>query len=225
MPVLKAAILVSLIIGFFHRLSELNKQRQALKSEEVRFQATKLVNFDKEKLSWYRDSIDVGALYAKKDRSLYLLDSVVNTQIFKDAVLKADFSNTNGLTNEEIYQEFISPKYTQIRGHLILEIDTTKKWNVRYQRRKHPSIGYDNRRGDSTVHTVQVQLVRYLTVEDYAEHIAHEYCHMIGFVHPNKKLKSVPYGIQYIIEDLLTKKTASQKLQLLSKYLAIRKNN
>lgn len=173
---------------------------------EIHFKATRLVNFDKPKISVLNEPIDIAALITKKDKALYLLDSVVNLPKFKTAIKNIKFTHTNNKTNEEIYNLFVSndPKIKFIREHLILTIDTTYLWNVTYQRGRHPSIGYDNSRGDSIVHTVQVQLVKKLTAQDYAAHIAHEYCHMIGFVHPRPgKWESVPYGIQHTIENML----------------------
>jgi hypothetical protein len=179
--------------------------------ENVKFIATNLVNFDNSKLSWLNEPINVDSLKWKKDRALFLLDSVVNLSVFKQEVIKGYYTHTNGLSNEQIFEEFMSPKYKNIREHLTLVIDTTWRWNVKYQRRRHPSIGYDNEVGDSIVHTVQVQLVKYLTPEDYAEHIAHEYCHMIGFAHRRpRKWQGVPYGIQHVIEKLLTEKSISR---------------
>jgi|GEM_PF-5404468 len=171
---------------------------------EVRFIATTLVNFNQTKLSWQDELIKVDSLQWKKDRALFLLDSAVALPAFKQACLNEKFTHKNGLTNEGIYEAFVSPAYQSIREHLILVIDTSYEWNVTYQQGFHPSIGYDNSVGDSTVHTVQIQLIKYLSPEDYAAHIAHEYCHMIGFSHPwLGKWKAVPYGIQHIIEGLL----------------------
>lgn len=173
---------------------------------QVRFIATTLVNFNQTKLSWQDEPINVDSLQWKKDRALFLLDSVVALPAFRQGCLDENFTHKNGLTNEGIYQAFISPQYQSIREHLTLVIDTTYVWNVTYQHRRHPSIGYDNTVGDSTVHTVQVQLAKYLSPEDYAAHIAHEYCHMIGFSHNGLgKWKGVPYGIQHIIERLLAR--------------------
>lgn len=193
-------------------LAEDTLQNNRPTSANVRFIATNLINFDQPKLSWQNhESINIDSLKWKKDRALFLLDSVVNLQKFEQEVSNAHFTYTNGLSSDSIYKEFVSPKYQTIREHLTLIIDTTREWNVKYQHRLHPSIGYDNKVGDSTVHTVQVQLVKYLSPEDYAEHIAHEYCHMIGFAHPGlRKSQSVPYGIQYIVEKILTGKITQQ---------------
>jgi hypothetical protein len=173
---------------------------------QARFYASVLINFNKKNLSWGdRSSIDVDSLTLKKNRALSLLDSIVNLYAFRENVLNGSYSHTNGLNNEQIFEEFFGNKHKNIREHLTLAIDTSWLWNVKYQNRKHPSIGYDNAAGDSIVHTVQVQLVKYLSPEDYAAHIAHEYCHMIGFSHPNpNKWQGVPYGIQHIVERMLT---------------------
>ena len=170
------------------------------------FMATHLINFDLKKIQSTHESIDVEALIKKKDRALFLLDSVVNTEDFKNAVIHGNFTHRNGMSNEQIYDSFVSQSISKrnIREHLTLEIDTTYEWNVTNQKGPHPSVGYDNNPGDSTVNTVQVQLLKELSAEDYAAHIAHEYCHMIGFSHPwPGKWKGVPYCIQHIIENLL----------------------
>lgn len=194
---------------FFVSNSFAQNSDATLIQEDVKFIASNLINFNQTKLSWQNKSINIDSLKWKKDRALYLLDSIVNLPIFKVKISEGHYTHTQGLSNEEIFEKFVSPKYKNIREHLILVIDTSWTWNVKYQRGKHPSIGYDNRAGDSTVHTVQVQLVKFLTPEDYAEHIAHEYCHMIGFSHPKPgKWRAVPYGIQRIIGKLLQEKIA-----------------
>jgi hypothetical protein len=176
-----------------------------IENHKVHFIASSLINFNQKKLSWgTREPINIDSLMHKKDRALFLLDSIVNTSRFRDLIINRSFTHTRNLSNEEIYQEFINPKYKSIRENLILAIDTSYLWNVTYQNRRHPSIGYDNSVGDSTVNTVQIQLVKYLSPEDYAAHIAHEYCHMIGFSHSGfGKWRGVPYGIQHIVEKML----------------------
>jgi len=178
--------------------------------DRINFVATHLINFDQTKILSTGEPIDTAALIKKKDLALQLLDSIVNTPRFKEEVLNGHFTHKKGMTNLQIYNLFMSnsPEIKNIRQHLTLEIDTTYLWNVTYQQGSHPSIGYDNQPGDSLVHTVQVQLIKNLSVGDYAAHIAHEYCHMIGFTHPWPwKYRGVPYGIQDIISDMLNIKS------------------
>lgn len=170
----------------------------------VHFAVDTLINFERTTSKWLKDSIDVPKLLRKKDRALFLLDSVVNSPGFRDRVLKKTFKDCE-LSSSDVYTKFMSNDSASdyLRTHLRLSIDISWLWNRWYQKGNRVSIGYDNEPGDPTVNTVQVHIVNTLSAGEYAAHIAHEYCHMIGFFHKNKSEDDVPYGIQHIIEDML----------------------
>src|ERR1700750_2181685 len=71
-----------------------DKTNAELDTSRVHFIATHYINFDKTRTSWGRKPINIQALNSKKDRALFLLDSIVNTPQFADSVANFHFSNT-----------------------------------------------------------------------------------------------------------------------------------
>lgn len=75
-------------------------------------------------------------------------------------------------------------------------------------------VGF-KRSGDPTIHTYE-KFVKTMSLERYAAHIIHEYCHIIGFSHSssrkNDKFRdcySVPYAIHKMLKKLLLGASAS----------------
>jgi hypothetical protein len=138
-----------------------------------------------------------------------ILEVVVNSQEFKDAILshvwagKVQFADNGGLTNKQIYEVIISGKEV-----LQPEIDYEWDFDVRlYSKRLSKVIGYTY--PNITYINSNLKFIRPMTIEEVAGHMAHEYCHKLGFGHDFKLTKkrpySVPYAVGYIIRDIAEK--------------------
>lgn len=140
--------------------------------------------------------------------ALQLVDSVINTQEFKEGILKAKFARNNNLSNTEILSLFLSgqevyQKKANDTMDLILET---------YPDQKGDNIGttYSSTRIVSS----EAYILRN-GARCYAAHIIHEYCHTIGvektgFQHRHKVLskkqrKEKCQSVPYVIGDLSRK--------------------
>lgn len=135
-----------------------------------------------------------------------LIKEVIATQEFKDKVLgytykgKRQFSDNNGLTNEQIYQKILegSEKFTPGKDN---QMDLFLK---SYSDKGSTTVGYTYK----TVKQVWMN-TKYLSM--YPAHkittnMVHEWLHKIGFTHDvdktAKRPHSVPYAVGYIVRDL-----------------------
>jgi hypothetical protein len=140
--------------------------------------------------------------------ALPLIDSVINTQAFRDGILKARFVNARGVSNTEIYEMYVSGKEVKSNA----ANDTMDLYLETYPDQNGDNIGttYGSRRIVSSQ-----AYIRRNGARCYAAHLIHEYTHTIGigttgFGHRHRvlsrrqrreKCQSVPY----IIGDLARK--------------------
>lgn len=129
-------------------------------------------------------------------RCLSLLERIINTNEFKEEVLKANFKKTEGYNNNEIYKMIMEGRESldeipdsEIDLYLNLSTDNPNELG-------HTSNQRDVYTGTQTFNDMEDW--------EYAGHVAHEYCHTLGFTHaffpwPGRD-KTVPYAIGYIVE-------------------------
>lgn len=140
--------------------------------------------------------------------ALPLIDSVLNAPAFKEGILIARFVNTQGLTNEEIWNLIATGREVYngtANGAVDLILET-------YPDQNGNNIGTTY--GSKRIVSSEAYILRN-GAKCYAAHLIHEYCHTIGkgtigFGHRHKvlnkkqrreKCQSVPY----IIGDLARK--------------------
>ncbi len=146
-------------------------------------------------------------------KAVFLIDSIVNTAGFRNAVLAAQFVNTKGCTNEEI-------RFLFLKGHEVFkpfDNDT-----LEFELSVYPDQNGDNI--GTTYHSKRIETSEKFILKNgakcYAAHLIHEYCHTIGYdglgfahIHntsngrKQEKCSSVPYVMGEIARRLLNSKT------------------
>lgn len=130
---------------------------------------------------------------------------VLNSVEFRWAVLQAKFTETNGLTNKEIYDLIISGADKDREPDFMLDI-YVHSYQKKNRVKKNRVLGYTymstyktwiNRRYLADLDPKRPDDVRHL-----AGHIAHEAMHNMGFMHNHDKYSSVPYVIGRIVRNL-----------------------
>lgn len=137
---------------------------------------------------------------SKLSAAVGILEAVINTQQFKDAVLNYDFIDTNGLTNQQIYDVFMLGKesYKPIENYTLdFKIEMYYKYFT-------SAIAYTYPNGDTIY--FNRKFFKNMSPLSIAGTLAHEICHKFGFGHtfhntPTRH-RSVPYAIGYIVSDL-----------------------
>jgi hypothetical protein len=140
---------------------------------------------------------------------------VINSKVFKTAVLKTKFEDDQGLTPKQIYEKIIGAKesYANDRDGVIdlrmrlITLEDGTEINKKCNRIKDPVVGRDGGK-TGVMNTCPNWVERRVAKKDtaaMARHIAHEYMHRFGFKHPGVNLKSVPYKIGGIVQDLAKK--------------------
>lgn len=145
---------------------------------------------------------------AKVKKAIAAIKAVIGTDEFKERVLNfryngsKKFNNNNGLTNAQIYKKILqgSEKLTPgIDGEMDLFLETYyTSANV---------IGYTK----PSIKTIFMN-TRYLdqfATNKIAMNLTHEWLHKLGFGHASEATSSrpysVPYGVGYIMRDLVAK--------------------
>ncbi len=130
------------------------------------------------------------------------IEATVNSPEFKDKVLnftydgKKQFNWNEGMSNEQIYELFMSGKET-LNGiedqEMDFEVELYKpKW---YQSKK--TIGYTM--PSTTRIWCNVNFFNKFTPQDVAGNLVHEWIHKIGFGHSVKMNSTRPYTVPYAI--------------------------
>jgi len=138
----------------------------------------------------------------KYNRAASLLEKVINSEEFKDEVLKAKFSMNENLSNEKIYEKFISGS-TDLQGTK----DSVLNFSIEMYSASGRVVGY------TYAYTTTIFSNRsYFKEASLAEvccNMAHEYCHKIGFA--DKKYRwfidrnAVTYTIGSIVQKIAEK--------------------
>ncbi len=132
---------------------------------------------------------------ATKDEALMvneaveLLNKALSTPLFKGLVLEAKFTETGGLTSEQVYQKLAGSK-------LVANVEMFTG-NFRQNHIWH-TVGLDI--GDGFVYANRYFVKDKKTL---ASLMLHEMCHGLGFSHNGYKPTSVPYTCNRIIEEVM----------------------
>lgn len=144
-----------------------------------------------------------------------LMEKVVNSLEFKDRVInfknnkgQRAFASNKGLTNEQIYEIFMS-------GQETLQPDTVGEMNFflkQYSRWWSKVIGYTS--PDVNLINVNYKFFKNYRPSDVAGNLTHEWVHKIGFDHTSAaEHDSAPYAIGYIMDEMAALVSAG-KLEL-----------
>ncbi len=145
----------------------------------------------------------------KASKSINLLENIINTQEFKEAVLKVPSFSKNKIkrktgnkkySNQEILDLILSGEDLKNPADNIINL------NLDLYNGEKNEIGHTNM-NTLTISTYQ----GYFNKKDiklYAAHLLHEYMHIIGFIHGRfdifgKRYKTVPYRIGKLTYSLL----------------------
>ncbi len=153
---------------------------------------------------------------AKKMKdALALLEAIVNSEEFKDRVVnfknrrgQRAFASNLGLSNEEIYRKFME-------GREELQPQTPGEMNFflkLYEKNNSTVIGYTS----PSVNLIHVnnKYFRAYTLNEVAANLCHEWLHKLGFDHASAaEHDSVPYGIGYVVKELVRKELSRQGLR------------
>ncbi len=148
-----------------------------------------------------------GASLQKLQAAFVVLEEAVNTEEFKERVLnfknskgQRAFASNKGLTNEQIYEQFMEGRET-------LQPETVGEMNFYlrlYHRRWSRVIGFTS----ATTNTISInwRFFRNYEPADVAANLAHEWTHKLGFDHRSaSEYDSAPYAIGYIAGDIARK--------------------
>jgi hypothetical protein len=146
----------------------------------------------------------------KLKEAVKILDSIYNSEVFANAVLKTDFNIGNfGLTNSQILE--------LIRSGADNYKDKPKDYSIDLRVKVfNDYLGYDNfgiTDMNTRITSTHRCYILHNDVKCYISHLAHEYMHEIGFYDERAwafgtKTKSVPYKIGNIIDTLIKNQTA-----------------
>jgi hypothetical protein len=153
----------------------------------------------------------------KAVQSAVLLQSVINTQEFKDKILsfinskrKIEFAENQGLTNIQVYEVLMS-------GQERLRPEKDYEWDFEVNfytgRRFSKVIGFTF--PNITYINCNTRFFNNMDIWEIAGNYAHEYCHKLGFDHVSaKQYDSIPYAVGYIVQELgeeFVKKLATKR--------------
>ena len=151
----------------------------------------------------------------KANEARLLLNKILNSDKFRESILR--FS-TDGLYRfhyrRSLWGKWIDKPYTNQQVYEAITRQPFNRQNLKQQidinlrmlpGGKGKFMGYTNNTTQSEILTYRNWL-KSLTLADYAGHLSHELCHMLGFGHANiptiKIQNSVPFGVVNIIEKL-----------------------
>lgn len=194
-----------LIIILFIQLSYLSVYTQGQPT-------TKVIIHEKINYSEYENFADEAAL---------ILEKVINSDRFKEAILNGKFIRTNNLNNQELYEAIMKANERQGIGgqdYVIdlrvrtLEInDSESRWKKKCEiGSRTGTIGIDGN-GDGVTAICPQRLEYWFKnneVSKLAGHYAHEYTHILGFNHRKKintarwRSKTFVYKVGKIVTDL-----------------------
>jgi hypothetical protein len=153
-------------------------------------------------------------------RAAQLLEDVLNSDEFREEVLKGRFNSTEGLSNLQLYQKVMTAHEEEGPGGQDGVVDLrvrTLRIDSDERRWKKPcdgrTIGVDGA-GTGITAICPQKLTEWATdgrTEYLAAHYAHEYIHMLGFHHNRiPKSKSFVYQVGNIVERLARQRREAQ---------------
>ena len=152
---------------------------------------------------------------AKMQAAFAITERVVNSIEFKDRVInfkntagQRAFRSNKGMTNEEIYEDFMDGRET-------LQQNTPGEMNFflkLYNRPWSRVIGYTS--ADVNLININKRFFKNYQPADVAGNLVHEWTHKLGFDHTSaSEHDSAPYAIGYIAEEMASDVLAG-KLEL-----------
>lgn len=134
-----------------------------------------------------KDATDQEVVMIKK--AFAFLTEVYSSHFFREEILDANFTNTMGLSNYEIFQRLTTSEIT-INVEMF-----TGTWR---QNKVYHTVGYDD--GDEYVHANRYFVQDPITMMSL---MAHETAHALGFHHDSaSEYTSVPYMLNAITEKI-----------------------
>lgn len=125
--------------------------------------------------------------------SIIHVRDVLSSKFFKEEVLSTKFTNTDGFTNEQIYEKFVKSK---------LIVNISMFYGSWWQNHRTKTVGYDVAT-DDYVHANRFFVYRSTVL---ASLIIHELSHALGFHHNSQyEYSSVPYSMNKISESVMKK--------------------
>ena len=148
---------------------------------------------------------------ARVDASFAIIESVLNSEEFKNKVLnyKAGpdgfgYTSNRKMNNTQVY-EFLMSGNELLGGSGTLgemNFDLKRYWSSWFTRKV---IGYTNP-GKSNIIYGNGRKYSGMDAIDIASNVTHEWIHLMGFYHDSAAdHDSVPYAVGYIVEDLARK--------------------
>ena len=168
--------------------------------------------------------------------ALNLLQEAINTTIFKEMLINHTYNGRREfvdnyifrnreriyMTNEEVYEHFMSGSETHApeadhKMNLILEA---------WERKRCTSTVGKTDMVSGRIATYKCWLERFEPY-NYAAHLAHEYCHALGFWHNRRRTASgsVPYAVGKYIEQIAGGLALAKRVQSLSEIEIVAKGN
>ncbi|HXH73933.1 MAG TPA: hypothetical protein VNJ08_03145 [Bacteriovoracaceae bacterium] len=154
----------------------------------------------------------------KMQDAFAVLEQVVNSAEFKNKVInfkntkgERKFASNNGLSNEEIFEQFMEGRET-------LQTNTPGEMNFflkLYNNRWSRVVGWTT--PDTNQININRKFFRNYKANEVAGNLAHEWTHKLGFGHASAaEHDSVPYAVGYIVEEMAAKLITSptQKVAL-----------
>lgn len=133
----------------------------------------------------------------KFKQALYYAEEVMNSQEFKTRFLQMPLVQTNGKTNQQIYEELMSgaDKFNQ-EADGDIDVYITMYYSFRN------TVGYTY---PSTWYTwINRKFFSGFNYADVAGNVVHEYMHNMGYDHKRATDKwSVPYAVGYLVRDMI----------------------
>jgi hypothetical protein len=150
------------------------------------------------------------------DETAKKLEAALNSEKFKAKIIEGNFTETNGLTNQQIYEKILfahevvgaggTDAVVDLRVRTMNRQTDGKKW-MRWCKigSSMKTIGKDG--GNSGVVATCPQWLEFWRnsnmLSDLAGHYAHEYMHLLGFSHFGKKSTSLVYQVGNIISAII----------------------
>lgn len=122
------------------------------------------------------------------------LNRILELPAFKLAVLDAKFTETNGLSNLQVYEKIMEgDQLSPLDKKGVLDIQV-----VLYRKAWSRVVGYTYENGL----TIWVNRKYFGDARSIASNLLHESTHQLGFYHNSVWASSVPYTMNRIVEDL-----------------------
>ena len=140
-------------------------------------------------------------------KAMGLFEKAINSNFFKQSIINHKFKNkrrflyNKGMTNEQIYNSIMLGAETL---NPIQDFEADLYLNLDKSARRGRIIGYTNK-NTNQIFTYE-SWFNDKPVYEYSGHIAHEWCHKLGFEHhknPNyQRQYTVPYAVGYLIREI-----------------------